>query len=290
VSSGKSSARAWLFEPLKILWRSRRSRVGLVITISIFLLIVVGPFVLARPEAAPSKEFLLPSWTHPLGTDSLGRDVLADLAYGGAFILELSFIAALIGITIGTFVGIAGALMGGKVEFAVITATDIAVAIPGIILIIVVSQFIKATDPVTLGALLSIVSWAPFARIIRSQMLVLRAQPFVESVRMLGLPRRHIILFELLPNVMPYIAINFIFFVQGALFASVGLYFLGVLPYNPLNWGTMINQAMAVGAYLNIQGLSSFASPLIAVTLFAVGLILLSGGFEEIFNPRLRAK
>ena len=275
---------------MKILWRSRRSRVGLVITVSIILLILVGPLVIAYPKAAPSREFLSPSLAHPLGTDSLGRDTLADLAYGGAFILELSFIAALFGIIIGTFVGIAGSLLGGKVEFAVITATDIAVTIPGIILIIVVSQFVKATDPLTLGALLSVVSWAPFARIIRSQMLVLRSQPFIESVHMLGLSRRHIIFFELLPNVMPYIAINFIFYIQGALFASVGLYFLGVLPYNPLNWGTMINQAMAEGAYLSLKGVLSLASPLIAVTVFAVGLILLSGGFEEIFNPRLRVK
>src|ERR1700722_13742151 len=123
----RSTARAWLWEPLKILWRSRRSRVGLVITASIFLLIVVGPFVMARPTPMPSREFLLPSWSHPLGTDSLGRDVLSDLAYGGSFILELSFIAALIGIAIGTLVGIAGSLMGGKAEFAVITVTDIAV-------------------------------------------------------------------------------------------------------------------------------------------------------------------
>ena len=245
---------------------------------------------MVRPSVNPAKSFLLPSWRHPLGTDSLGQDVLAELAYGGAFILELSFIAAAISIVIGAIVGITAGVIGGRGENGLMTAADIALTIPGIILIIVLSQFIKGNDPFTLGALLSVVGWALFARIIRSQILVLRSQPFYESVRLLGLPKRHIVFVELLPNVMPYIAVNFIFYIQGALFASVGLYYLGVLPYNPLNWGTMINQAVAQGAYFTVRGLSSFASPLAAVTLFTIGLILLSAGFEEIFNPRLRTR
>jgi peptide/nickel transport system permease protein len=87
---------------------------------------------------------------------------------------------------------------------------------------------------------------------------------------------------------MPYIAVNFIFYVEVSLFASVGLYYLAVLPYNAVNWGTMMNQAVTQGAYLNLQGASSLISPLAAITAFTVGLILLSAGFEEIFNPRLR--
>jgi peptide/nickel transport system permease protein len=284
----KGVATRYLLDPSRILWRNRKSRVGLIITVFFILLITVGPLLLPYPKVNPGRKNLLPSATHLLGTDSLGQDIMGELAYGGGFILELSFVAALISIGIGTTVGLAAAYIAGKTEAVLMTGTDIALTIPGIILIIVVSQFVKATDPITLGALLSVVSWAPFARIIRSQILVLRSQPFAEAAKLLGLSRFHIIFVELLPNVMPYIAVNFIFYVEVSLFASVGLYYLAVLPYNAVNWGTMMNQAVTQGAYLNLQGASSLISPLAAITAFTVGLILLSAGFEEIFNPRLR--
>ncbi len=200
----------------------------------------------------------------------------------------LSFVAAFLSTAIGAIIGISSAFFAGKTDKVMTGVTDISLTIPGLILVIVLSQFIKATDAVTIGAMLSIVGWASFARTIRSQILVLRTLPFIETARMLRLSARHVIFAELLPNVLPYVAINFIFYFEVALFTSVGLYYLGVLPYNRLNWGTMINQSFAQGAYLQVAGLSSLISPLAAVTLLAVGLILLSGGFEEIFDPRLR--
>jgi peptide/nickel transport system permease protein len=289
-SSERGIVRRVVVDPFQILWANRRSRVGLIITVFFLVLITIGPLVLPHPKISPGRKDLLPSWKYPLGTDSLGQDILSELAFGGGFILELSFVAALISIVLGAGIGLAAGYIAGKTETALMTGTDIALTIPGIILIIVASQFIKASDPITLGALLSVVSWAPFARVIRSQILVLRSLPFTEAAKLLGLSRLHIIFVELLPNVMPYIAVNFVFYVEISLFASVGLYYLAVLPYNAVNWGTMLNQAVTQGAYLNAHGLSSFLSPLVSITLFTVGLILLSSGLEEIFNPRLRVR
>jgi len=82
--------------------------------------------------------------------------------------------------------------------------------------------------------------------------------------------------------------INFIFMVQGVLNAAVGLYYLDILPYTSSNWGVMLNSAFLQGEYMNPQGYLTFLSPLVALTLLTLGLILLSIGLEEIFNPRLR--
>ena len=159
---------------------------------------------------------------------------------------------------VGTVVGLSAALVKGKLESVLVATTDVVLTIPGIILIIVLAQFFKPSNPLELGAMLSVVGWASFARVVRSQILTLRDQPFVEAARLQRLPRRHIVFAELLPNVMPYVAVNFIFNIEVSLFASVGLYYLGVLPYSALNWGTMINQAVEQGDYLTTTVFRAF--------------------------------
>lgn len=287
---GATRIRRFVLDPLRIILSNGKSRAGLIITVSLLLLVTVGRLFVPLPKIDPSLSYRLPSWRFPLGTDALGENILGEIIYGGPFILEVAFWAALISVGVGTVVGLSTALVKGKTESVLVASTDVVLTIPGIILIIVLAQFFKPSNPLELGAMLSLVGWASFARVVRSQILTLRNQPFVEAARLQGLPKRHIIFVELLPNVMPYVAVNFIFNIEISLFASVGLYYLGVLPYSALNWGTMINSAVQQGAYLTTSGISSFLTPLLTITIFTVGLILLSSGFEEIFNPRLRVK
>ena len=276
------------FRAVRSIWTNRRSRVGLGIIVFFLLIAILGPLLLPIPRSNPSHAYRPPSLSHILGTDGQGEDIFAEIAYGAGFILQLSFIAAVVATTIGTVVGITSGYFAGYGGKLLTTGTDIAVTIPGLILVIVVGSFVKATDPLVIGLLLGIVGWAPFSRSIRSQIIVLRKEPFIETAQMMSLSSRRIIFVELMPNVMAFIAVNFVFIFEIALFASVGLYYLGVLPYNHLNWGTMMNQAFQEGSYLTASGLPSLIAPLAAVSLLALGLILLSTGLEETFNPRLR--
>jgi peptide/nickel transport system permease protein len=272
----------------KTIWANKRSRVGLGIVVAFILLAVIGPLVLPIPRSDPSKAYSLPSLTHILGTDGQGEDIFAEIAYGSGFILQLSFIAAVIATILGTIVGITSGYFAGYSGKLLTAATDVALTIPGLVLVIVLSSFVKATDPLVVGLLLGIVGWAPFSRSVRSQIIILRKEPFIESAQTMSLSAFHILFSELMPNVMAFIAVNFVFAFEISLFASVGLYYLGVLPYNHLNWGTMMNQAFQQGSYLSLNGLPSLLVPLAAVSLLALGLILFSAGLEETFNPRLR--
>ena len=275
-------------DSFRILWSNKKSRMGLLITLFFVLLVTLGTLLLRPPEINASAIYQPPSWKHLLGTDYMGEDLLSMIAHGGGYILEIALFTGVISIGIGAVVGLSAGYFGRKVEGAITAITDVALTIPGLILIIVLLQFVKTTNPIILAALISVVAWAGFARAVKSQILVLRNQSFIEAAKMLSLSRRHILFSELLPNVMPYVAINFIFTVQSGLFVAVGLYYLGVLPYTSINWGVMLNAAVSQGAFLSSVALPSFIVPLAAITLFTVGLILLSFGLDEVFNPRLR--
>lgn len=272
---------------MRSLLSSKRSALGVGIIVFFILLAIVGPLALPVPRSDPSHPYLPPSTKHMLGTDGEGEDIFGEIAYGAGFILQLSFIAAIVATVIGTIVGITSGYLIGPSGRILTVVTDIALTIPGLILVIVVASVLKATNPLVVGLLLGLVGWAPFSRSIRSQIIVLRKEPFIETAQMMSLSRFRIIFVELMPNVMAFIAVNFVFIFEISLFASVGLYYLGVLPYNHLNWGTMMNQAFQQGSFLTASGLPSLVVPLASVSLLALGLILLSTGLEETFNPRL---
>ena len=286
-SSDEASSRSRL-RVFRSIWSNRRSRVGLGIVVGFILLAILGPLLLPIPRSDPAHAYLGFSSSHILGTDGQGEDIFGEIAYGAGFILQLSFIAAVVATVLGTVVGITSGYFPGYSGKLLTAVTDIALTIPGLILVIVLSSFVKASDPLVVGLLLGIVGWAPFSRSIRSQIIILRKEPFIESAQTLSLSRFHILFSELMPNVMAFIAVNFVFAFEISLFASVGLYYLGVLPYNHLNWGTMMNEAFQQGSYLTASGLPSLLAPLAAVSLLALGLILFSVGLEETFNPRLR--
>ena len=120
------------------------------------------------------------------------------------------------------------------------------------------------------------------------QVLSLKERDFIEAARALDLGTRHIIFTEMMPNLMPYIAINFIFAMTGAIYTQVGLVFLGFVPFVSHNWGVMINIAWTTGAIFYKQSIYYILSPIMAIVGFQLGAILFSRSLEEIFNPRMR--
>ncbi|HDD26495.1 MAG TPA: ABC transporter permease, partial [Acidilobales archaeon] len=192
---------------------------------------------------------------------------------------------------VGITVGMVAGFKGGIVDAILMSITDIVMTIPGLPLLIVLATVIKASEPWVIGLMLSITAWAGLARSIRSQVLSLKEREFIEAAKVLGLPTYHIVFKEIMPNLMSYIAINFIFAATGAIYASVGLYFLGILPFTSFNWGVMLNMAYAqAGAHHTLRTMHYILAPIIAVVGFQIGLILFSYAIDEMFNPRLRAR
>ncbi|BCU69960.1 ABC transporter permease [Stygiolobus caldivivus] len=282
-----------LVDYLKLIWRNNKGKAGLIITVFFILLGTVGPLIVPKPVVVninPNMIFRPPmlSPEYILGTGPLGCSILGDIVWGAPFILEVSFLAGLFTTLIGITVGMVAGYIGGIVDNVLMSINDIVMTMPSLILILILATSLKTTNPFILAGILSISGWTGLARAIRSQILLMKNLPYVEVSRILGLGSFHIIFREIMPTIASYIAIHFIFNVEGALYASVGLYFLGILPVSQYNWGVMINEALQDGGIYGNQAFWYLFWPSFFVVMFMFGLIMLSYGIDEISNPRLR--
>lgn len=169
--------------------------------------------------------------------------------------------------------------------------TDILMTIPGLPLVIVLAVILEPDEPWMVGIILTINAWAGLARAIRSQVLTLRNESFVEASRLMGISTPTIIAKDIVPGLMPYITVNFVNSARGVIFSSVGLYFLGILPFTNLNWGVMMNLAYSTGGALySVDVLHWLLIPMITIIILSLGLILFAQGTDRIFNPRVRVR
>jgi peptide/nickel transport system permease protein len=234
-----------IVEPLIIIWHNKRAFVGLLILIFFFLMATVGPEVVPLDmKSRYAERFQPPSREHWLGTDYAGRDVWALIVHGSREVLFVAFLAAVFTIGIGITVGMFAGLRGGLTDTLLMILTNAILTVPSFPVMLIIGSVLDIRNVVTFGALLSIWAWGGLARATRSQVLSLKEREFIEAARVLGLSTPHIVFQELLPNIMPYVTINFLTTMRGAITASVGLMLLGLVPFSSKNWGMMMNMAM----------------------------------------------
>lgn len=259
--------------------------------LGLFLLTgLLGP-ALIELERTPDYEarFAPLSWTHPLGTDYAGRDVLAQLVHGAGDIFLIAFSAGAFAVLLAFLVGVGGALAKGVTDRLLLGMTDIFLTVPSFPLMAILSALFQVGDPITFGFLLALWSWPGLARSLRGQVLSLQHREFIEVCRLMCMGPWHILWREIFPNLIPYLTLNFILISRNAITASVGIMMLGLVPLKVENWGMMLNlAAFQSGAIFLPQGLTYLLAPLVAIVLFQYSLILVAGGVEELFDPRLR--
>jgi peptide/nickel transport system permease protein len=168
--------------------------------------------------------------------------------------------------------------------------TDTMMAIPGLPLIIVVAVLFEPKSPIVVGILLSINAWAGLARAIRSEVLSIREESYVEASSVMGLHTHTIIWSDVLPNVMPYITINFVNAGRAIIYNSVGLYFLGLLPFSQPNWGVVLDFAYNKGGLHTWDVAHWLIVPMAAIVILTLGLTLFARAADRVFNPRTRAR
>ena len=269
----------------------RPSRIlGLVLVLGFAVMAIAGPYMYpALLPVDPLNIYAKPSLEHPLGTDFAGTDVLALIITGARYVLAAAALAALIHVLIGTAFGLVSGYFLGATDSVLMRITDFALTVPTFPLLIVLSTIWDFGSAWAMGFVLGIVGWGALARAVRSQALSLRERGFIEAARGLGLSRRHIVVRELMPNVAPYIAMNLLLSVTAAIYAEVGLFFLGVVPFGTNNWGVMLNLAVfQAGAISSTEALTYLLSPLVAILLVTLGVVLILDAVDELFNPRLR--
>lgn len=281
-----------LVTPARVLAEDRRAIAGLAIVVGYLLMGTVGVYLTEPPGANKGPRLLSPfqSAEFPLGTDALGQDILTMLIHATPTMLLMLASGAVFATVVATVVGTVSGYKGGLVDDVLTMITDVTLTIPGLPLIIVLAATIEPKNPLVIGVLLTINAWAGLARSLRSEVLSLREANYVESSRLMGVPTWKIILDDILPNLMPFILINFMNAGRTVIFNSVGLYFLGILPFSSLNWGVMLDMAVSNNALLTLTALHWVLFPTIVIVLLSYGLILLSQGMDRLFNPRVRAR
>jgi peptide/nickel transport system permease protein len=280
---------------LRDFWRickSDKSAFVAGIVILIYLCVAIfGPiFVHLSPFQNPADAYLPPSWPHPLGTDFLGQDILTQIVIGTRPVLEVGLLTAIFAVGFGVIVGLVTGYLGGAVDMALMRLADVFLTIPALPLVIVVASIIRTSSPLILAAIIAITAWAGLARAVRAQALSLRSADFIEAAKVQGLPLRHMIGRQLLPNVGPYVAINFLLAVTAAIYAEVGLFVLGVAPVSGINWGIMINLAMGNGALYTSKSMLYLFTPMAAIVFLQVALVFFTRALDQLFNPRLRVQ
>ncbi|MHB2027285.1 MAG: ABC transporter permease [Acidimicrobiales bacterium] len=279
---------------LQNLWsacrRDKTALIGAIVILFFLVMAIIGPYIAHLGVPSAVNAYLSPSMRHPLGTDALGQDVLAELVLGTRPVMEVGILAATITVAIGVVVGLVTGYLGGVVDAVMMRITDVFLTIPGLPLIIVIASLLQTTSPFVLAGILSVTAWAGLARAVRSQALSLRSTDFIEASRVQGLPLRNIVGRQLLPNVGPYVAIHFLLDVTGAIYAEVGLFLLGIAPINGTNWGEMINVAMSQGAMFTTRSMSSLFSPMVTIVILQVAFVFFARALDVVFNPRLRTQ
>lgn len=264
--------------------------VGVLMVFVLVMIGTVGPLFVEAKMAQPLSAIpdLAPSSAYPLGTDNQGRDLFAVLVYGLPLTLRVGLLAGAVGLGIGIILGLLAGYRGGFVDSVISMIVDIVMTIPGLLVLITIAASIKSFISVEVMALVvASLAWAQPTRTIRSQVLTLRERSYVQVARLSGMNTFEIIVKELLPNLLPYLAASFVAAVAGAILASIGLEVLGLGPQNDPTIGMTIYWAIQFSALL--RGLWWWwLPPILVVVMLFIGLFLISSGLDEIANPRRR--
>jgi peptide/nickel transport system permease protein len=283
----------WVGAPAKVLWDDYRGRFGIIIVlIYVFMGTVAIPLV-PEPSVGQGGRLVSPFQTpeHILGTDDLGRDMLSLMVHATPDMLIMIVAGAIFGNFIGVTLGLVSGYKGGTVDKVIMTIADTAASLPGIPLLIILAVIIQPTNPFLVGIVLNIQGWAGNARGIRSQVLPLASKEHVEAAIVQGQPTSSLLVKEIVRHLRPYIVIGLLGGAVGIVDASVGLYFLGVLPFTVQNWGVVLNYAYSSGAAMySLQAAHWLFVPLVVIVGLNLGLTMLAQAFDQVFNPRVRAR
>jgi peptide/nickel transport system permease protein len=223
---------------------------------------------------------------HLLGTDHLGRDVLSRVIYGSRVSLTVGFAAVAIGGVLGSVLGILAGFGGGRVDGAIMTVADAQLAFPFVLLAIGIIAVLGPSFP-TLIVVIGLSGWVSYARILRSQVLVLRSREFVEAIRALGGSVIRVVLRHVLPNVLSSIVVVATLELARSIVLEATLSFLGlgIQPPTP-SWGGMVQEGRD---YLDSAWwISTFPGIVLMVTSIVVSRT--GDGLRDLLDPTLRGE
>ena len=258
---------------------------GLMIVLAVFAEFV-APY---EPNRVDVKVILQPPSTeHVLGTDRAGRDVFSRLVFAARVSLSVGIVAVGIYIAIGLVLGGFAGLVGGRVDNIIMRITDVVLAFPTFILIVVIAGMI-GPNIFNIMWIIGIFGWPGVARLVRGQVLVLRELDYVVASRALGASNARIILRHLLPNSIGPITVAATLGVAGAILTEAGLSFLGLGVQQPnASWGSMLSDAKEIAFLAEMPWM--WVSPGVAVSLAVLSINFIGDGLRDAFDVRGSAR
>jgi peptide/nickel transport system permease protein len=263
------------------------------------LAVIVASVVLATvaPALAPDdpvrndllERLVPPMWVeggssrHPLGTDTLGRDVVSRLLYGARVSLVVGFSAVVLAGALGLLLGLVAGYYGGRLDDALMRLGDVQLAFPALVLAIAVLAVV-GSGLVNIVLVLGVTGWVTYARIVRGETLSLRHREFVEGARALGAGDAAILWRHVLPNVLPSITVIATFSVARTIIAEASLSFLGLgLPPPAPSWGAMLDEGrnyLTTGWWLALF-------PGLAILAVVLGINVVGDWLRDALDPRI---
>jgi len=272
-------------KPLRRFLRNPGALVGLGLFLFLVLVALLGPAFVGDPLAQNLPERLRPPGPdHALGTDQLGRDVLARVVHGARISLGVGFGVVLLASFLGVAVGLLAGGLGGFWDNLLMRITDIFFAFPTLILAMAIAAALGPNLVNTVIAV-ALVSWPIYARLVRAQALALREREFVEAARALGAGWGRILLKHLLPNSLTPVLVQASYEVGAAILTAAGLSFIGFGAQPPTpEWGAMVAETRNYMA----EAPWAATAPALAILLTVLAFNLIGDGLRDALDPRGR--
>lgn len=288
------------------LLKNRLAVFGMVVVIAVTFASLVGPSVIKRltgqaydvipkdermnksfpPFRSPDGRF---SWSHPMGTDNAGRDILARVLSGGQISLMVALIATLVSLLIGVSYGATAGYLGGRIDDVMMRVVDVLYSLPYVIIVIVLLALLPAKTPTgqlaQLFLALGAVSWLTMARIVRGQVMSLKNQEFILAARATGVSTPKIIFRHLIPNTLGPVIVYATLTVPTVMLSEAFLSFLGLGVRPPrVSWGSLAAEGAQSLAIYPWQ----LIFPGVTMALMLFSLNFLGDGLRDALDPQMR--
>lgn len=261
---------------------------GLVVILVVTGLAIAAPFIYDTSPWMMVATPLIPPFSdpaYPFGTDMLGRDITAGLVWGARVSLIVGLLSTAIALAFGILVGAAAGYCGGRIDDALMRFTEFFQTIPQLALAVVIVA-VMSPSLYSIMAAITVVSWPPAARLVRSEFMTLKQREFVLAAVVIGQKPSRIVWSQILPNAMSPVIVSASFMVATAILTESALSFLGLGDRNMMSWGFMIGASRTM--IREAWWMSVWPGVAILLTVLAINLI--GEGLSDALNPQLRKR
>lgn len=281
VKKSSLALRSW-----KKLARNRLAMFGFVVCVA---MVLASVFAGAITPYSPTKiDFTqmakAPSWAHPMGTDKMGRDVLAQVLYGGRVSIYVGVVGAALGSLLGMALGAVSGWFGGKVDAILMRVQEVFLTFPNLILVLILVAVV-GQGVGNLIFVFFVTGWMTPYRMVRNEFLALREEAYVEVCAAFGVSDLAVMFRHILPNTLSPILVATTINVANYILQEAGLSFLGLgVPVTVPTWGNIMNAAKSIEVIRNYWWLWTF--PGLAISLFVLAVNFAGDGLRDVLDPR----